>query len=145
VEVVHISVQVVALIILVILSIFSLIGLVFSSAVVYPDSTGVESTSGKKALLRAKFSFIAACSVPLIALGIGVFVTNPADRYEIFWFWGKHPGFLVLLLTLSSGMFVAASFLAFLSNGGGRWVLLIGGPSLAALLLLGAILIGLSI
>ena len=134
-----ISVGVVAFILLLFLSILCVVALSACWAIIAPESVDREITPGGKMLLRAKYLFAAACGLILLSLLLDVFVRNPESPSIDFWIWGEHPHVLILLLVLSSGLSIAASFHAFQSKGEGRWVLWVGAPSTAALSLIGAI------
>ncbi|MGO9324221.1 MAG: hypothetical protein ACLP07_06630 [Terracidiphilus sp.] len=136
------SVGTVAFVAVLILSVPCFIALIGCWAIGVPEFVDGEITRGGKMLRRAKYSFTAACVLILISLLLDTFVRNPANPSELWWIWDTHPRFLILLLILSSGLSVAASYFAFQSKGDGRWVLWSGGPIVAALALIAAFWIG---
>ena len=142
---VQISVGVVAFILILFLSILSVVALVGCWAITVPESSNWEDTEDGKGLSRAKYLFTAACSLVLMSLVLDVFIKNPARPLDVFWIWDIHPHILVLLLVLSSGLFIAASVYMIRSRGEGRWLLFIAAPGMAALTLISAICVGRSI
>jgi hypothetical protein len=140
-----VSVGVAAFIMLLFLSVSWVIALVASWAIVVPESLNGDITPGGKRLLYARYLFTAACGIILISLLLDVFVRNPAGSSDLFWIWDVHPHVLVLLLVISAGLSIVASFYAFQSKGNGRWVLWAGAPSMAALSIIEAIILGQSI
>jgi hypothetical protein len=139
------SVGTIAFISVLFLSVPSFIFLIGCWAIGAPELVDGEITPGGKMLLGAKYSFTAACGLVLISLLLDAFVRNPASPLDLWWIWNEHPRVLILLLILSSGFSVVASYFAFRSKGDGRWVLWVGGPLVAALSLLAAFCIGQSI
>jgi hypothetical protein len=135
----HISVGVVAFVLLLLLSILCVVALIACWAIVAPESVNQEITPGGKMILRAKYLFTAAIGFIPIYLLLDVFVKNPTSPSNDLWVWNDHPHVLVLLLMLSSGLSMAASYYAFQSRGEGRWVLCVGAPCMASLSLIGAI------
>jgi len=142
---VHLGAGIVAFISLLLLSILCTAALIGCWAIVTPEALNWELTPTGRMLRRAKYCFSAACGVILVSGATDVFVTNPKDPDSVGWIWDRHPGVLILLLILSSGLSVAASHYAFKSKGEGRWVLYIGAPGVAALSLLVAIWVGVCI
>jgi hypothetical protein len=133
------SVGTVAFMLLLFLSVLSVIALAVCWVILAPESEDGDITPGGKVLLRARGLFTAACGLILISLLLDVLVRNPASPSDDWWIWSEHPRVLILVLILSSGLSIAASYNAFRSKGEGRWILRGVAPSMAALSLIGAI------
>ena len=142
---IHLGVGTVAYMSLWFLSVPAFIILSGCLAIGAPESEDGEITPRGKMLLRAKYSFTAACVLIFVCLALDFFVKNPRDRFSWGWLWDEYPRVLVLLLMLSSGLSVAASSFGFQSKGNGRWVFWVGGPIMAAFSLIAAIAVGQSI